>query len=107
MVEDMIIVLTTAPDKASAMKMARELVEARLAACCSLVEGLTSLYWWEGKVEEAEEALLIIKTSRSLYREFESKIRSLHPYKIPEIVAFKVEAGLPEYLSWLREVLGK
>jgi periplasmic divalent cation tolerance protein len=105
--EEMIIVLTTAPDEASAMKMARELVEARLAACCSLVKGLTSLYWWEGKVEEAEEALLIIKTSGSLYREVESKIRSLHPYKVPEIVAFKVEAGLPEYLSWLREVLGK
>ncbi|MHC1590006.1 MAG: divalent-cation tolerance protein CutA [Candidatus Hecatellaceae archaeon] len=102
---EMIVVLTMAPDENSAERISRELVESRLAACCSLVKGLTSTYWWEGKVEEAEEVLLIIKTSRVLYREVERKIRDFHPYKVPEIVAFKVEAGLPEYLSWLREAL--
>ena len=99
----MLMVLTTAPDKASASRIARELVESRLAACCSIIEGLKSIYWWEDKVEEADELLLLIKTDEKLYGEVEAKIRSLHPYTTPEIVAFKAEAAYDGYLKWLME----
>ena len=99
----MLIVLTTVPDRDSALKIARELVESRTAACCSIIGGLKSIYWWEGKIEESDELLLLVKTSEKLYGEVEDKIRSLHPYTTPEIAAFKAEAVHHEYLSWLVE----
>jgi periplasmic divalent cation tolerance protein len=99
----MLMVLTTVPDEDSASKIARELVENRLAACCSIIDGLKSIYWWEGKIEESNELLLLIKTSEKLYSEVEGKIKSLHPYTTPEIVAFKAEVVYSEYLRWLME----
>ena len=99
----MLLVLTTVPDRDSASKIARELVESRLAACCSIIGGLRSVYWWEGKIEESDELLLMIKTSEELYSQVEARLRSLHPYTTPEIAAFKAEAVYSGYLSWLLE----
>ncbi|MHC1586726.1 MAG: divalent-cation tolerance protein CutA [Candidatus Hecatellaceae archaeon] len=105
--QDLILVLTTAPDRASAEKLAEILVNGRLAACCSIIPGVTSTYWWEGKAERSEEVLLLVKTSRSLYRRVEAEIKQNHPYRVPEIVALKVEAVLPEYWEWVKSSVEK
>jgi periplasmic divalent cation tolerance protein len=77
------------------------LVEEQLAACVNIVPGITSIYAWEGKIESAQEHLLIIKTSKLNYQVIESFIKKHHPYQLPEIIAIPVERGLPEYLNWI------
>jgi periplasmic divalent cation tolerance protein len=86
-----------------ASSIARSLVEARLAACVNVLPGITSIYRWEGAVEESPECLLIVKSTRERYPELEAAIRSLHSYDIPEIVALPLVAGLEPYLAWLTE----
>ena len=86
-------------------EIARKLVEARLAACAQIVGPIRSTYWWEGAVEEAEEWLCIIKTTKGLYPEVEKTVRRLHSYKIPEILAVPVVAGNADYLAWLEKEL--
>ena len=98
----MLLVLTTTGSVEEAERLARRLLERRLAACCSIIPGLKSSYWWEGKIESSEEALLMVKTVRSLYREVEAEIKHSHPYEVPEIAAFPAEVVLPEYLRWLK-----
>jgi periplasmic divalent cation tolerance protein len=100
---DKLLVFTTAPDRAVAMRIARALVDARLAACVNVLAGCTSVYRWEGAVETAEELPLIIKTRAGRYAEVEAAIRRLHPYELPEILAVPVMHGLPEYLEWVTE----
>jgi periplasmic divalent cation tolerance protein len=85
--------------------IARKLVEARLAACVQIGGPIRSTYWWEGKVEEADEWLCIIKTRKDLYPEVEKSIRQLHSYIVPEILALPIVAGNPDYLQWLGEEL--
>ncbi|MEB2837100.1 MAG: divalent-cation tolerance protein CutA [Desulfurococcales archaeon] len=100
------VVLVTAPPS-EAERLARALVERRLAACVNVVPGLRSVYWWEGRVEEAEESLLIIKTSGSALDSLLEAVKELHPYEVPEAIALPVEAGLGDYLEWvLSEVRG-
>ena len=100
-----IAVLTNLPDSGSAFNLARELVRLRLAACANVLAPATSIYRWEGREEEAIEHPVLIKTTRERYPEVEQAIRSLHPYDVPEIIAWPVEAGLPAYLDWVeREV---
>lgn len=106
--EDSLMVLTTAEKKEEAETIAGHLVENRLAGCAQVVGPISSTYWWEGKVDRAEEFLVLIKTSRRLYDELETAIKSVHPYTVPEILAFPVTAGNPDYLSWLaRELKGE
>jgi Uncharacterized protein involved in tolerance to divalent cations len=85
--------------------LARLLVEKKLAACVNVVKGLRSFYWWKGKIEEDEEELLIIKTSREAYGELEREIRENHPYTVPEIIALPIILGNPDYLAWIDESL--
>jgi len=99
--EQVYVVLTTAP-AGEAEKLARSLVESRLAACVNVVPGLKSFYWWRGKLEEAGESLLIIKTTGEALESLTSRLREMHPYELPEIIAVPVEAGLEEYLEWVR-----
>ena len=100
------VVLVTAPP-GDAERLARALVERRLAAGVNVVPGLRSVYWWEGRVEEAGESLLIIKTSASALEDLLEAVKELHPYEVPEAIALPVEACLGEYLEWvLREVRG-
>jgi periplasmic divalent cation tolerance protein len=94
-----VVLITAPPDKA--VEIARTLVESRLAACVNIVERVRSVYWWEGRVTEDAEALLIVKTSRGALADLIGKVREIHPYKVPEVIALPVEAGLDDYLEWV------
>ena len=98
-----LLVLTTLPEREAALKLARAIVDKRLAACVNILSGCTSVYRWEDNVEHAEEVPLLIKTRASRYAELEAAIRSLHPYELPEIIAVPVVQGLADYLGWVAE----
>ncbi len=100
---DKILVLTTAGSKDEARKLGRALVEKLLAACVNIVPNVASIYRWEGEVEEAEEWLLIIKTSRAAYKRVEQAIQEMHSYDVPECVAISIESGSMKYLNWVGE----
>jgi periplasmic divalent cation tolerance protein len=100
---DKLLVLTTAGSKVEARKIARALVEGLLAACVNIVPQVSSIYRWEGEVEEAEEWLLIIKTTRSAFERLRDAINELHSYDVPECIAVSIESGSLEYLNWLGE----
>ena len=99
--DDALLVFTNLPDAESARALATTLVEQRVAACVSVLAPCQSIYRWEGKLEEAEEVTLLIKTSAARYAALEEAIRAYHPYELPEIVAVRVEKGLPDYLAWV------
>ncbi len=90
------------PDARVAEAIARHLVDERLAACGNVVAGVTSVYRWRGKVHRDSEVLMILKTRASVVGECVRRIRALHPYELPEIVALPIIGGLPGYLEWLR-----
>jgi periplasmic divalent cation tolerance protein len=96
-----LIVITNAPDRAVAQKIAHALVEQKLAACVNILAECTSVYRWQGKIETAVEIPLLIKTRSDVYAEVEAAIKNLHPYELPEIVAVSVGAGSSEYLDWI------
>jgi periplasmic divalent cation tolerance protein len=98
---DVVIVLTSLPDREAALKLARTLVEKRLAACVSVLAECTSVYRWKGVIETAQEVPVQIKIRGALYPEVEAAIREHHPYELPEIVVVPVVRGLPEYLEWV------
>lgn len=91
----------TCPDADSAARIARALVEERLAACVQVVPGLVSTYRWDGAVRQAAEVLLLIKTTRERFEALKSRLPALHPYESPELVATDVVDGLPAYLAWV------
>jgi len=93
------VVLITAPRR-DAEKIARHLLERRVAACVNIAD-VKSLYWWEGKIEEDEEALLIVKTSTDKLNDLVKEVRAVHPYQVPEVVALPIIGGYKEYLSWV------
>jgi periplasmic divalent cation tolerance protein len=99
--QDAILVLTNLPDRESAERIARGLVEARLAACVNILAPALSVYHWAGQVETADETPVLIKTLRRHYDKVESAIRERHPYELPEIIAVEISIGLPEYLDWI------
>lgn len=103
MAENHIVMLCTAPDRESGAKIARALVEERLAACVNLLPGVGSFYRWQGKVEEAAEALLIIKTAAARFEAVQKRIKELHSYELPEIIAVSITAGSKEYLDWIAD----
>ncbi|HCI13016.1 MAG: cation tolerance protein CutA [Gallionellales bacterium GWA2_60_142] len=98
---DALLVFTNLPDAESADKLARQLIEQRVAACVNRLAPCVSTYRWQGAVETATEVPLLIKTTRSAYSRLEQAIRAAHPYELPEIVAIPVEQGLPAYLDWV------
>ena len=95
------LVLTTCADQATADKLAKALVEKRLAACVSCLPGVRSFYEWKGKLESEQEQLLLIKSREDKYSELEQTLRKLHPYELPEIIAVPIEEGLVPYLNWI------
>jgi len=99
---DILVVLTTWPDIETARAAARTLVEEQLAACGNLVPGIESIYRWQGRIETSAEVIVIFKTVATSYARLEARLRELHPYEVPEIVAVPVLAGLPEYLNWVK-----
>jgi periplasmic divalent cation tolerance protein len=100
-----LLVLTTCPDEGTAERISRGLVEAGLAACVSRMPGLRSTYRWQGRVEDEPEVLLLIKTVATRFQELEMRLKSLHPYEVPEIIALPIAMGSSDYLSWLRTAL--
>ncbi|HRO27147.1 MAG TPA: divalent-cation tolerance protein CutA [Luteimonas sp.] len=93
--------LCTCPDAATAQRIARTLVEERLAACVNLLPGVSSVYRWQGAVEQADEVLLLAKTARDRLDALTARVVALHPYELPEVVAVDITGGLPEYLAWI------
>jgi periplasmic divalent cation tolerance protein len=104
---EFIVVLVTAGSADEGDRLARELVEERLAACVNRVKAVQSIYRWQGKIECSEEELLIVKTRRDLFERLKEKIQQLHSYAVPEIVALPILAGSESYLRWLEEELSK
>ena len=101
MADEIVLAFCTFPDAETAKRIARELVELRLAACGNVLPQIHSVYRWQGKIESADETLAIFKLSAERYGEFETKLRSLHPYDVPEIIAARIDRALPEYLRWV------
>lgn len=103
MADEVLLVLSNFPDAATARRIGRQLVEDKCAACANLLPAVESIYWWENKIETANETIVLFKTSADRYEALETTLRQLHPYEVPEIIAFRVEQGLPEYLRWVSE----
>jgi periplasmic divalent cation tolerance protein len=91
----------TAGSRTEAMRIGRAVVEERLAACANVIDGLSSIYWWRGRLEDASEALLILKTRAELVARLMVRVRQLHSYECAAIVAVPIAAGNPDYLSWI------
>jgi periplasmic divalent cation tolerance protein len=96
-----IVVFSTCGSAEEAHKLARILLEARLAACVNVIMQIHRFYWWQGRIEESGEWLLIIKTSRDAFEQVRSVIESAHSYELPEVLALPVIAGSPSYLDWI------
>lgn len=102
---DKIVVFSTCATEEEAAKLARWLVEARVAACVTMVPGARSVYRWQGTIESATECLLIIKSSRQLFEQLRSALTGVHTYSVPELLALPVVAGAPNYLNWIEDQL--
>ena len=97
-----IAVMVTIPrDKANIF--AKAVLEARVCACANIVDNVSSFFWWEGKIDEAHEALIIMKTKDELFPQLKSVVKRNHPYQVPEIIAFKIEQINEEYLEWINK----
>jgi periplasmic divalent cation tolerance protein len=96
-----IVVFSTCGSQEEARKLARTLLEARLAACVNVIMQIQSFYWWHDKIEESGEWLLVIKTTRDVFDQVRVVLESAHSYELPEILALPVIAGSPNYLAWL------
>ena len=96
-----IVVLVTAKDKKEAEKISRGLLEAKLIACANIIEGVQSLFWWQGKIDSSKEVLLVLKTKKILFKKTLTKVKSLHSYQTPEIIALPIVNGSEDYLRWL------
>ncbi|MEW6669749.1 MAG: divalent-cation tolerance protein CutA [Thermodesulfobacteriota bacterium] len=94
-------VSTTVEKKEDAQRIGREAVKSRLAACVQIVGPISSIYWWKGQIEETEEWLCLMKTKKDLFEPLAQKLRALHPYEVPEIVAVPLIAGNPDYFRWV------
>lgn len=99
----MVVCLVTAASPEEAQRIARILVDERLAACVNVVPGVRSVYRWQGKVEEADELLLVIKTTRERFEALRDRVVSLHSYQVPEILALPVEDAATAYRAWVVE----
>ena len=98
---DHLVVLATAPDEPAAQALAQALVAEGLAACVNRVPGVRSTYRWQGAVRDEAEVLLVIKSTAAAYAALERRIRELHPYEVPEVIALPVLRGSQPYLAWL------
>src|SRR3990167_7706732 len=98
-----IIVLITAANKREARKIARRLVEGKLAACVNIIPAVNSLFRWQGKIDKTKEVLLIAKTKLSAFKKIVTLVKRLHSYQVPEIIALPIIAGEKKYLEWLND----
>ncbi len=101
---DYITVLITAPNESEAVNIAKTIVEEKLAGCVNIIKDIRSIYYWQGKIEDDAEVLLIVKTRADLFDELQKRVKSMHSYTVPEIIALKIKKGSEDYLKWLSEV---
>ena len=99
---DVRVVLMTAPDRETGERLGTSLVEERLATCANVLPSLTSIYWWEGRLERASEALVILKTVAERVPALRERAVGLHPYDVPEVLVLEVQEGHEPYLEWVR-----
>jgi periplasmic divalent cation tolerance protein len=100
------LVLVTCPDGKIAEAITDVVLKGRLAACVNTVKGVSSKYWWKGKIERCDEVLLIIKTRKGLVRKIEEAVKDNHPYDVPEVIAIPIDSGSKEYLGWIDSETG-
>jgi periplasmic divalent cation tolerance protein len=100
---EFLVVLITAPDEEEAAKIANDILGAQLAACVNIIRGIRSIYRWQGKIEDGSETLMVVKTRKELFSDLEKRVRELHTYTVPEIIALPVVCGSEGYLAWLSE----
>ncbi len=101
------VVLITAKDAQEGTKIAEHLVSQKLAACVNIVPGVQSIFWWDGKIDKAQEVLLIVKSKKSLFTKIVKTVRSVHSYDVPEIIALPIEQGFNSYLKWINKSVVK
>ena len=99
--EETFLACSTFPDIETARRIARQLVTENLAACANIIPAVESIYRWQDKIENAEETLVFFKTMAARYAAFQDRLKSLHPYEVPEIICLRIADGLPEYLRWV------
>ena len=103
MTEETLLACSTFPEIETARRIARQLVTESLAACANIFPAVESIYRWQDKVENAQETLVFFKTTAARYAAFQDRLKSLHPYEVPEIICLRIADGLPEYLRWVAE----
>ena len=101
-----VVIFITAASADEAARIGRILVQERLAACSNLIPAVASTYWWQGRIEEASEALLVVKSRRDLVEQVAARVRQLHSYTVPEVVALPILGGNPAYLDWIDDSVG-
>jgi len=106
MAERILLALSTFPDRETAQRISNQLVTEKLAACANILPALESVYRWKGNIETGNETLVFFKLSEDRQSAFQEKLRSLHPYEVPEIIFIPVANGLPEYLRWVVDSCG-
>ena len=103
MAEKILLALSTFPDTETARRISNQLVSERFAACANILPLVESIYRWKDKIESGNETLVIFKLSEERQAAFQEKLRSLHPYEVPEIIFVQVGGGFPKYLRWVAE----
>jgi periplasmic divalent cation tolerance protein len=101
MSEKILLALSTFPDVETARRISNQLVTEKFAACANILPSVESIYRWKGKIEKGNETLVFFKLSEDRQSAFQQKLRSLHPYEVPEIIFLKIDGGLPQYLQWI------
>jgi periplasmic divalent cation tolerance protein len=107
MAEKIVLALSTFPDPETAREISNQLMSGSFAACANILPAIESIYRWKGEIETGNETLVLFKLSENRQSAFQDKLRSLHPYDIPEIIFVPVAGGLPDYLEWVSENCGQ
>ncbi len=100
-----IVVMVTTSSKQEAEKIVRVLLEEKLIACANIISPVHSLFWWQCKIDEAQEHLILMKTRKDLFEKLSERVKALHSYEVPEIIAIPIAEGLKDYLEWLNKSL--
>lgn len=101
-----IVVLVTAKDTLEAKKISDQLLDKKLIACANIVEGIESVFWWQGKIDQTKETLIILKSKQNLFKKIVKTVKAHHSYEVPEVIALPIIDGNPDYLKWIDESLG-
>jgi periplasmic divalent cation tolerance protein len=96
-----VVVFVMVSDEKEATKIVRNLLKERLIACANIVGPVSSLFWWKGKIDKASEFLVIMKSRKNLFKKLSERVKELHSYEVPEVIALPITEGLPSYLNWL------